>query len=215
MLSTGSPTFKAAPPVRGQLGWLALHWGSPYPLMDACPLGSSGCGLAPVLWEDSLPPWLLFIVFYFGPCWVFTAACRLSRVAPRRGYALVVVRGPLTVLASLVWSTGSTAQGLSCPRHVGSSKARDWTSIPALSGGILNHWTTRETPPWLSFLLPLSYLLSLPLVSLLTPSFQPLQSVLLTVLSSVCLFSSQHAGLTSVPRNLYPPRTSECDLVWN
>ena len=215
MFSTESPTSKAAPPVRGKLGWLIPHWGSQYPLRDACSLSSSGCGLAPALREDSLPPWLPFIVFNLGLRWVFTAARRLSRVAPSRGYSLAAVRGLLTVLAPLVWSTGSTAHGLSCPRHVGSSKARDWASIPALPGGIPNHWTTEN--PTLAFF---------PLPSLLSPfftshfsadTFLPASTVsaLLTVLSLACLFSSQHAGLNSVPLNLYPPRTSEHDLVWN
>ena len=37
---------------------------------------------------------------------------------------------------------------LVAPRHVGSSRTRDQTSIPCIARQILNHWTTREAPCW-------------------------------------------------------------------
>ena len=142
--------------------------------MDACSLGSSGCGLAPALREDSLPPWLPFIVFNLGLRWVFTAACRLSRVAPSRGYSLVAVRGLLNVLAPPVWSTGSKRMGLAAQ---GTWDLPRPGTEPASLHCQVGFPTTgpQRTLPWLSFPFPLSYLLSSPLISLLTPSFQPLQ----------------------------------------
>ena len=34
--------------------------------------------------------------------------------------------------------------GLTAPRHVGSSRTKDWTHVPFISRWILNHWTTKE-----------------------------------------------------------------------
>ena len=68
------------------------------------------------------------------------------------GPLFIAVRGPLTVVASLVvehrlqtrrlselWLTGLVA-----PRHVGSSQTRARTHVPCIGRQILNHCTTRE-----------------------------------------------------------------------
>ena len=60
----------------------------------------------------------------------------------------------LIVVASVSWSMGSRARGLSvvvvhglsCPMNVESSQTRDWTCVPYTSRQTLNHWTTREVP---------------------------------------------------------------------
>ena len=44
----------------------------------------------------------LYFKFYFGLCWVFVAALRLSLVVASRGFSLVLVCGILIVEASLV-----------------------------------------------------------------------------------------------------------------
>ena len=50
---------------------------------------------------------LFFKIMYFWLCWVFTASLRLSLVVERNGgYSLVVVRGLLIALASLVSQHG-------------------------------------------------------------------------------------------------------------
>ena len=48
----------------------------------------------------------LYFKFYFGLCWVFVAALRLSLVVASRGYSLVLVCGILIVEASLVVALG-------------------------------------------------------------------------------------------------------------
>ena len=48
----------------------------------------------------------IICLFIYWLCWVFFAACRLSLVEARRGYSLVVVCGPLIVVASLVAKHG-------------------------------------------------------------------------------------------------------------
>ena len=68
------------------------------------------------------------------------------------GPLFIAVRGPLTVVASLVaehrlqtrrlsklWLTGLVA-----PRHVGSSQTRARTRVPCIGRQILNHCATRE-----------------------------------------------------------------------
>ena len=42
-------------------------------------------------------------------------------------------------LAQLLWH-----RGLVVPRHLGSSKTRDWTHFPCIGRLIRNHWITRE-----------------------------------------------------------------------
>ena len=153
--------------------------------MDACPLGSAGCGLAPVLLEDSLPPWLPFIAFNLGLCWVFTAACRLSRVAPSGGYSLAAVRGLLIVLAPLVWTTGLGAQGTWDLPRPGIKPASLHCQVGFPTTGPQRNVT-------LAFF-PLPSLLSSFFTSHFSAdTFLPASTVsaLLTVLSLACLFSS-------------------------
>ena len=45
---------------------------------------------------------IVLFIYYFLLCWVFIAACRLSLVAARSGYSLVVVHEPLIAAASLI-----------------------------------------------------------------------------------------------------------------
>ena len=78
----------------------------------------------------------------------------------KRGPLFIVVRGPLTIEASLccgaqapdaqaqqLWLTGLVA-----PRHVGSSQTRARTRVPCIGRQILNHCATREAPQPLQFL---------------------------------------------------------------
>ena len=87
------------------------------------------------LWISVLFIYLEF-VYYFWLCWVYTAV---------RGLPLVVVKGdhsPAVVLRlQQLWLTV-----LAAPRHVGSSRGRDPTSVPCVGRRILNHWTTGEVP---------------------------------------------------------------------
>ena len=46
------------------------------------------------------------IEIFFGLCWVFVAACRLSLVVARRGYSLAVVHRLLTAATSLIAEHG-------------------------------------------------------------------------------------------------------------
>ena len=78
----------------------------------------------------------------------------------RRGPLFIVVRGPLTITASLVAqhrlqtrrlsNCGSRAQF--ALRHVGSSQTRAQTPVPCIGRQILNPCATREAPH--SFLFP-------------------------------------------------------------
>ena len=71
----------------------------------------------------------------------------------KRGPLFIAVRGPLTIVASLVAehrlqtrrlsSCGSRAQLLRGMWDL-SSPTRDQTHIPCIGRRILNHWTTRE-----------------------------------------------------------------------
>ena len=61
-----------------------------------------------------------------------------------------------------VWASGVAAYGLcsagselwctglAASQHVGSSRTRDRTGVPCIARQILNHWTTREAPIFLS-----------------------------------------------------------------
>ena len=89
---------------------------------------------------------------------------RASSSCGERGPLFIVVRGPLTVAASLVAehrlqtrrlsSCGST--GLVAPRHVGSSQTRARTRVPCIGRQTLNHCATREAPisSFLNYYLP-------------------------------------------------------------
>ena len=71
------------------------------------------------------------------------------------GPLFIVVRGPLTIAASLV-ADGAQAPdaqaqqpwltGLVAPWHVGSSQTRARTRVPCIGRQILNHCATREAP---------------------------------------------------------------------
>ena len=81
-----------------------------------------------------------YLLIYFWLCWVFIAAHGLSLVAECRGYSQVAVGGLLIAVAFPVvehWLSYPTACGI-LPRagieHVS----------PALGGGFLTTWTTRE-----------------------------------------------------------------------
>ena len=67
-----------------------------------------------------------FVLNYYFICWVFAAVCTF----------LAVAHG-LSVVAPGPEGTGSRveAQGLVAPQQAGSSRTRDGTHSPALSGG--------------------------------------------------------------------------------
>ena len=103
-------------------------------------------------------------IFIFCPCWVSVAVCRLSLVAPSRGYSLVTVLGLLIAGLLLLWSTGSRGPGLQyswledsrawvqelehtgldAPGHVRSSCTRYLICLLCFGRQIPSHWTTRE-----------------------------------------------------------------------
>ena len=72
----------------------------------------------------------------------------------KRGPLFIAVRGPLTIVASLVAEhrlqthrlSSCGSRGLAAPRHVGSSQTRVRTHVPCTSRQTLNHCTTREAP---------------------------------------------------------------------
>ena len=115
-------------------------------------------------------PSLFFFFFFFTNFWpwysiylliyLFLAALGLRFCARafsscgKWGPLLIAVRGPLTIVASLVaehrlpdaqaqqlWLTGLVA-----PWHVGSSQTRAGTRVPCISRQTLNHCATREAP---------------------------------------------------------------------
>ena len=48
------------------------------------------------------------------------------------------------------WAQQSWHTALVVAWHVKSSRTWDWTYVPGIGRGILNHWTTREAPPTVS-----------------------------------------------------------------
>ena len=99
----------------------------------------------------------LDLFLYFLNCvwlfWVSIAVCGLPPVVASRGYSPVAVRG-FSLWWLLLWqSTVSRHMGLVALWHVGTSRTRDWTSVPCTARQILHCWTIRETL--------LTYLLSL------------------------------------------------------
>ena len=83
------------------------------------------------------------------------------------GPLFIVMRGPLSIVASLVvehrlqtfrlsnlWLTGLVA-----PRHAGSSQTRARTRVPCIGRQILNHCATRETPSFIVFKLFLPFVI--------------------------------------------------------
>ena len=92
---------------------------------------------------------VLGVFFFFGCVGFFLFCGRAFSSCGRREPLFIAVRGPLTIVASLVaehrlqtrWLTGLVA-----PRHVGSSQTRARTRVPCISRQILNHCATREAP---------------------------------------------------------------------
>ena len=70
------------------------------------------------------------------------------------GPLFIAVRGPLTIVASLVAEhrlqtrrlSNCGSRGLVAPRHVGSSQTRARTRVPCIGRKILNRCATREAP---------------------------------------------------------------------
>ena len=78
-------------------------------------------------------------LFYFWLFWVFTAACRLFSSCGEQGLLFTEVCTLLTVVASLVaehglwvWVQSLWHMDLVAQWHVGSSRTRDGTHVPAL-----------------------------------------------------------------------------------
>ena len=76
-----------------------------------------------------------------------------------RGPLFIAVRGPLTIVASLVAEHRLQTRRLSCvwltglvaPRHVGSSQTRARTRVLCIGRQTLNHCATREAPTYILF----------------------------------------------------------------
>ena len=85
---------------------------------------------------------------------------RLSLVAASKGYSLIVVRGLLTAVASLVaehrfqgvYTSVIVVRGFSCPVPCAIlvPGQRDPFCVLCIGRQIPNHWTTREVPQDLS-----------------------------------------------------------------
>ena len=58
--------------------------------------------------------------------------------------SVVATRGLWSTASGVVVPQELSCMGLVVPRHVGSSRTRDWTGVLCIAGWILNHWTTRE-----------------------------------------------------------------------
>ena len=99
----------------------------------------------------------MYLFFYFWPCWVFVAACRLSLIAAIRGCSLAVACQLLIVVASFVakhrlsgmWAlvdAGSVvvAHRLSCSMAPGIFLDQGSNRFPCIAKRILDRWTTRE-----------------------------------------------------------------------
>ena len=78
-------------------------------------------------------------LIYFWPCWVLVAAGRLSLVVMIWGCSLVVMRGHVFAVPSLV-----RARRPNHPRHVGSSRTGDHTRVSCVGRWVLHYWVTRE-----------------------------------------------------------------------
>ena len=89
---------------------------------------------------------------YFWLCCIFVAMCRLSLAVVTGDYSLVVMRGLLIVVASLVVERGLWVcrlqqlwhKVLDAPRYVESSQTWGRIYVPSTGRRVLNHWTTRE-----------------------------------------------------------------------
>ena len=113
----------------------------------------------------------IYLLIYFGLCWVFTAVLRLSLVVASGGYSsLRYVDFSLQWLLWLQntgcrcvefsscsqglsnrdsralqhWLSSCGARGLVTPQYVGTSQTRDQTGDPCTNRQILNHQTIRE-----------------------------------------------------------------------
>ena len=76
---------------------------------------------------------------FFGQCWIFIAACRVSLVVvAHEGFSLVAL---LTSCGYGEWAglVPCAVWGLSPP-------SRDQTHVSCVAKRVLNHWTTREVP---------------------------------------------------------------------
>ena len=104
-----------------------------------------------------LKNWYLFK--WFSLHWVFVAAHWLSLVAVIRGLLSsyrVQASHCRGISCCKAWAPGCTSStvassgfsrcsmGLIAPWHVGSSNQASNPIFPALAGGVLHHWTTRE-----------------------------------------------------------------------
>ena len=81
---------------------------------------------------------MAFNLFIFG-CVVFVAVCGLSLVVASGGYSICGVQashcGSFSCCRAWAWGCmGSVvvAHGPGCPRHVESSRRRDWTHVPSI-----------------------------------------------------------------------------------
>ena len=95
----------------------------------------------------------LFIYLFLAVLGLRFCARALSSCG-KWGPLFIVVRGPLTIVASLVAEHRLQMRRLSscgarasvAPWHVGSSQTRARTHVPCISRQILNHCATREAP---------------------------------------------------------------------
>ena len=98
-------------------------------------------------------------IFYFWLCWVFVDAHGLFQVAASGATVSWAVHWLLFAMVFLLQGMGSRVHGLqhlwhmdsAAPWYVESSQSRDWTHVPCTGRWILNHWTSREVPEYVSF----------------------------------------------------------------
>ena len=146
------PCSPAGPPSIGlQIGSLSCmgRWAT----TPVCPEKSWFLLIAPA-WL-----WCFKCMYLFWLHWVFAVAFGLSLAVVSRGSSLVAVHGFSWWRLLLLLSTGSRHAGFSscvswaqclwyaglvAPRHIESSRTRDWTCVPCIDRRILNYWTTRK-----------------------------------------------------------------------
>ena len=106
--------------------------------------------------------WIFFFYFlkfiHLWLCWVFVSVRGSSLVVAGGGHSYIMVRGPVTIAASLVAehrlsNCGSWAQLLRGTWESSQTRAR--TRVPCIGRQILNHCATREA---LCFLLKNSFI---------------------------------------------------------
>ena len=112
--------------------------------------------------EASLMVGFTFLcLFIYWLCFVFIATQAFSLIVASKNYCSLVAGLQLSLLWLPLRSTGSRhagfsicgsraqelwCMGLAAPRHVGSSRIRDWTHVSCIGRQIIYHWANQGSP---------------------------------------------------------------------